>query len=641
MGASLRDGDVSFAAGMRSGEAPEQLSPGAYVRSMNTLNRGGRVRCRPGFTYRMTLPDGNLQGVKLFTSSDGTVQIVFAVNGRAYYSVAPFSEYRQVPDLEFSPYAPQLFWAQCEKVVQRNDDDSLTLITPKTLLLMQDGYAPPAYWDGQAAEHIIGGTEDAVTPQGTVMCWAGSRLWVARDSQVFASDIGDPLSFFEGQYVNTTGAFVLPGRVSAMAEIPDVVNPQLAVFTPETTTILMSNLRQRSLWGDTPNFQLTVFPTIGCPAARGVHAHNGLLWWFSQFGLTNLDIAQTTNRSGRLVLADDAMAWSKARLGGLESIAMTGFENYLLSSVPFADLYNRHTWVLDAKGEGSWCSYWTGIRPVEWATGLVDGKSRIFCVSKDHDGKNRLWEAFSPQSSDNGTPITWTWESRGYDGGTTAPKQFRWAEFMLSELSGVVDVAGYWAGASRGRYKKLLDKHIVATPGSISSQVPMRFDRDDFALKPQSREIVTQEQRMVGEDSLTSEGVESDQAEWVDRFFQVALVVSGAGALNKVRLFADAETDSIAAKCEEAENEPRGVRFDGAAATGADVRELLQSQSPVFSSTKTYTATVKGTTISRTSTVRSSISQAAADEAAQKSAEMKVAAAAAELPPTVGSQIEP
>ncbi len=45
------------------------------------------------------------------------------------------------------------------------------------------------------------------TVQGLWMAWIGSRLWVARGRQLFASDIFDPLHFNETTYIGGGGSF--------------------------------------------------------------------------------------------------------------------------------------------------------------------------------------------------------------------------------------------------------------------------------------------------------------------------------------------------------------------------------------------------------------------------------------------------
>lgn len=620
------DGDIDFSLGMNSVADPERVAEKAYVRGVNAVKRGGMLQCRPGFSWKFNLPSGNLQGMTVFRPTQGGAQLVFAVDGLVYASAYPYTQYRKLKGLQFSPYSERVFWCECEKTVQRNADLSITFITPRSVLMIQDGFTAPAYWDGAVSAHVAGGIAAFKTPLGTAMAWSGSRLWVARGQQVFASDIADPLSFFEGLYVGDIGAFVLPERVTAMVEVPNVQSPSLLVFTDNTTTAFQTNIRTRTLWTTTPNFQLTIFPDLGCVAPKSVIAHNGKVWWFSQFGVTSLDYAVASRQTGVMFYADGPMAISKGYLSNnLSGIAAAGIENYLLYSVPYADKYNQHTWVMDATPSPAWDAYWTGVRPVEWCGGAFNSTPRLFFVSKDHDGGNRLYEAFTSDRMDGCCPITWGFESRGYTFADTAQvKELRYTDLLLSELSGEVDVSVSWAGANKGRFSGTLTKHISAARGSISGDLPVRFDREEFAFKQQSRRVRTQDRKGSDADPLT--GVEDERQNWIDTGFQLNVQISGPGAIRAVRLFAQTEAGKTAGVCEEQEVAFRGVRFDGAASakdTLVSTIVSLQDDGTVFSSTKTVSYNRDGIEYTQSATATSRMSQAVADKQALAAAQCR------------------
>lgn len=614
------DGDAGFPLGANSVDDCEALPPGSYVRSMNTVNRGGIVQCRPGYRWRFNLPSGNLQGMTIYRPTSGGEQLVFAVDGKVYTSASPFVEFRQLANLQFNPYAKQLFFCACDHAIERQADGSLKLIPPRKVLIIQDGFSAPGYWNGADSDQVEGGLADFKLPLGTAMAWSGSRLWVARGPLVFVSDIANPFSFFEGQYVGSIGAFILPGPVTGMAEVPSVERPSLLVFTENTTTMFQSNIRARALWPAVQNFQLTVFPNIGCASHKAVAAHNGLLWWFSQYGLTNTNLAYAAQQSGKFQFADDEMAVSKGYLySDISGVAMASFENYLLTSVPYTDKWNRHTWVRDTKGRESWNSYWTGTRPVEWAAGAVNGSPRIFYVSADLDGGNRLWEAFSSDRFDECTPITWGLELRGYTAGSLAKKQFRWADVYLTELQGTVDVFAEWAGTNKGRYREILEKRVSAMAGSVEATREVRFDRDEFALKKQTRLLRTEEQRMLDADDLGGAGVLDDREAWIDTGFQLCIMVNGPGAIKAIRMFMEVEPEQPQGRCEADEDDSRAERFDGASTKGdteQDVLDTLQEEEPVYVADSSVTAEYKGETVFANGGGSSRLSQTVADKLA-------------------------
>lgn len=646
------DGDVTFLPGQNSNSDPSQLPGGAYARSMNTVNRGGIVQCRPGHRCKFVTPPGNFQGGSFFYPKRGTPVILFGVEGLLYVSEFPYRTYRQVPDVAFLPSARQLFFKQVEQSVQNNPDGSLTFITPKNLLVIQDGgFTPAIVFDGTDAEHQRGAGK---IPLGGPMEWIGDRLWVARNNNVFASDIANPLGFTETQYIASIEAFILPGEVTAMARTTSVDNPQLLVYTNSTTDLIQAAVRDRSQWLATPNFQRTLFPGIGCTSQRSVHAHYGLLWWWSAYGLTSFDSAVLSAQTSALPYRDAEMQDSKSRLSeDLGGVAAASIENYFLVSVPYCDQYNRHTWVMDTSAYAtiremappSWNGFWTGTRPIQWLTGLVNDTNMIFHFSKDFDGQNRLWESFTPDRLDDHCPITWYLETRGYFvQDALGKKQFRFADVFLGELLGDIDIAVFWAGTARGPYKRILTKKIKATEGTLRATDVLTAESILFALKKQSRRVRTQDAREIwaNEAQQTSCGVEDEAAEFIEQSVQLLIVVSGPGAVRGISIYTDPEEGQrLGGACEANELVPNAVRFDGAAATDSDFLnaiEQLAHQDLVFRSSQTVTLTSHDIIETGVGEAESTISQDAADKIARCIATRKAARRIEEQAPEIISR---
>ncbi len=617
------DGDSQFALGMNSQIDPMKLSDGFYRASMNTVNRGGIIQCRPGYQWKFTMPEGKLQGGILLRPLFGAVErLVFAVDGLIYSSLYPFTSYTQVGGLEFREDVENLFFCVAEKGAKRNPDESIKLITPYRVVMIQDGYTPPGVFDGNFGQHLPDRDD---CPIGTVMGWSGDRLWVIRDRELFASDINDPFSFREDDYLSNAKSFLLPGPGTAMTEINSTADAQLLVFTASTGTIFKSSIRQRSTWNSVEHFQRVLLPSVGCLAHRSPVTQFGLTWWYSQFGVTNLDTAQSAFISSELRYQDGEMAISKGLLAqGLGGVAMAAFENYLLASVPHADVFNTHTWVLDhapaetknVDSPDAWNSYWTGTRPVEWASGQVQGEDRIFQFSKDLDGQNRCWEAFSADRSDAGAPITWTVESRGYNNKNIDVKEFCFAEIKMSEFAGNVDVAVFWAGVSRGAFKRISTKSIRADEGVITDDLEIEDDTVLYGLKPQSRTIRTEDVSQMPVET-TSCGVESPFAERLDEGFQLFIVCSGPGAVRSIQMFMSVEEPNQSGECQENEVDPNYVRFDG---VGSDDPADLAAAPELFTSTKTVTVSYNGLNFDATADGESLISQSDADKIATERA---------------------
>lgn len=550
---AVRDGlgvaaSAFWVQGMDSSLDPAFLQEAEYRSAMNITNRGGVLKTRPGYDCVLELPAGRLQGYTLFKPTGGSWHHVVAISGRIYVSPYPFTSYAVLPNIQFFSGASTVVFEKATKSVIQNEDGSLTTITPYDVLIMQDRYTPAAYWDGSAHRHLDPAEDE--TPLGLWMKWSGDRLWVSRDGVFFASDLADPLKFTETEYLADGGSFRAPGVITGMAEVTSVDAPQLLVFTANTTTIVQSNIRERSQWKSTDNFQRLLLPDVGCVSGRAVASQYGQIWWMTTTGITSLNAALASRVSSELVYRDSEMAVSKGNLSpNIEKIAAVAFENYLLFSMPSGDIYNRHTWVMDqgvidklnSNQPPAWNSVWTGTRPVQWATAAVNGVQRVFHVSVDYDGTNRLWEAFSPTREDNGQPITCYVETKSHanfheDAQGLDIKTFRFAELDFTEIRGILDVKVYWAGI-RGNYKELSVFRFVAPDGNITYNKQITLDTSLFAYSPQARTVRTTE--VLGDRSDGSVcNIESPYPDRHDRAFSLLIVWSGRAALRSYRIFA-------------------------------------------------------------------------------------------------------
>lgn len=549
----IRDGlgvavSAYWVSGMDSLSDPAFLEDTSYRSAMNIVNRGGVLKTRPGYNCVFELPDGRLQGYTLFQPTGGPVHHVVAISGKIYVSPYPFVSYSQLPTIQFDPGSSIVVMKSAVKSVNQMADGSLEAINPINVLLMQDGRTRAAYWDGTNQRHLDPAAGE--TPVGLWMEWTGDRLWVGRGTRLFAGDIGDPLKATETGYLAEGGSFKLPDEITGLAEITSMETPQLLVFTQNTTTLFQSNIRDRTTWKDTPQFQRILFPYVGCVSGRAITSQYGQLWWMTTTGITSLNAALASRLSSELVARDSEMAASKGNLSpNIEKVAACSFENYLLFSVPSGDIYNRHTWVMDqsvgdklnSKVPAAWNSVWTGTRPVQWAVGSVNGVQRVFHVSTDADGKNRLWEAFSPSRQDNGMPITCYVETKSHanfheEAQGLDIKTFRFAELEFTDISGTLDIKVYWAGL-RGNYKQLSVFRFEAPEGIANTNRIFTLDDTMLSYRPQSRLVRTTE--VLNDNTEGSVcGIESPYPDRHDRAFSLLIVWSGRAALRSYRIFA-------------------------------------------------------------------------------------------------------
>lgn len=582
----LVDYDGTFFRGAKSDSDPGQLPLGYYYNGINLINLGGVLSCRPGYKCYVTFPQGNLQGAALFRPQTGLEQIMVAVDGVIYVAEWPFLNFRQLNNVLLSPTARQVYWQLTTQSARRLNStftSPIEVIPPRAVMFMQDGGSTaPAWYDGTNSGHLR--DNEFETPTGGPMIWVGDRLWVAKDNRVFASDISNPFSFREQTYLGGNTSFYFAGDITAMAKTPSIESPQLMVYTDSNASIIQASIRERETWTTTANFQMEVLQ-IGCSSNRGVLSHYGRLVWMAAQGIVFFDPATSGKISTRVPVRDNEMLISKARLNeDLSTVALGAFGQFLLASVPYESLFNKHTWVLnhaslqtlDDDSGPSWSGYWLGTRPVEWVFGPIAGAERIFHVSADEDGNNRLWEAFIPDRLDNGCPITWGIETRGYFGQTTQSKKLpgsrcrmAWADIAISGIAEDLDLGVFYAPGVRGSYIQILKKKISVAKGSLSFDELITATSELFAFKPQSRVERTED---ANQQSTTTEngscGIESDDNENIDESFQLLVVGHGPATVRWIRPFAfsvseDFSGDPSACTDETAFNT---IRFDGAGA---------------------------------------------------------------------------
>lgn len=653
-------GDDSFIYGANSSVFPAKLPPGQYVASLNTINRGGIIQTRPGSASlildyvdcsvppiteeNFDIPGNNIQGITLFKPSSGPSSLVFMVDGLVYFSPYPFKYFKRICELQFSKYSK---YASFESCVQSTDYDGsgvlYALDTPKSVLIIQDGNTRAAYWDGSTAAHInptISGTEWTApdrdgTPVGLWMKWSNNRLWVSRKDMVFASDIGNPLKFTETQYLNEGRAFYLPGPCTGIVETPD--QQGILCFTPEAGVFIRSAIQDRELWLQTPEFQKIVLQSIGCVAPRSIVTQHGLIWWMTPKGLISLDDAVKLNVSSRLNIEDQEMAYSKANMShDVSNVCGSYFENFLFHAVPVGDKYNTRLHVLDqAPMDGvmgnSWPSHWEGWRPVDFARGVIGSEERVFCISRDLDGVNRIWELFTDDKTDNGIPITsyvqcklHLFDSRDY-------KAFRYAEVEAVGIKGPTSFL-LAAGGLKGAFQPIGTKEVVSTIGQVYDDEEYSEDGNLIAgSKAQTRIIKSIDSSEPSD--CNGECIESEKRGLIDKGLSLLIVWSGIAGISSYRIFVRHEPEAILGRCEEDETGVKLLTPDGCGTT-----EDFSTSSPFTTYTAEETYSQDG--VSETETATSIISQEDAVRKAMATAKWKVQSQLGQIILTPSSRYE-
>lgn len=578
--AKVEDTQASFDGRIESSVNPVNLRENQSLWSINTTSRGGIVLTRPGFSSVFNLPCGHPQGMTMFTPTNGRPHLVFAVDGYVYVSPAPFTSYRRLENIRFYRKSKFVTFADCLQAVEYDEAGTIQFLpTPKRVLVMQDLNTRAAFWDGGEDRHLNPTLstvfdEDSgeritqpfrdETPIGLHMAWSGNRLWVSKGTSVFASDINNPLKFTETQYIAEGRRFHMPEDVTGMIQ-PSSGQP-LIVFGERTITFLKANVIDRRQWLDDPNFQSTEYG-IGCIAPRSIINKLGLVWWYSPNGWTNLNFALQSFNDSQQRYFDRPMDWSKRNLSvDKTSICAGETENYTLVSVPSGDTFNRHTWVWDDYRENpGWDGAWMGVRPVQWAKGVVGGTERIFCLSSDTDGVIRIWEGMQPDRRDNGQPISCMLATRYYQFGSGLNKRFQHAELYMREVSGDTELT-VWSQSPRGPAQKAAN--VLFRPQGDNLFVGEDIGLSETIQTPsrQFREIKTRQSDLGGLVECGTCRVEAPRNAGSDRSFGLVLAWTGVLGLESLRLYANAgEDNTFEGECPTDEASPTLIATTGCA----------------------------------------------------------------------------
>jgi hypothetical protein len=395
------------------------------------------------------------------------------------------------------------------------------------------------------------------------MAFSGNRLWVADKNIVLASDLGDPTSWNERTAGTGRGDFSFSRPVTGLVSyVGQNTDTRLIVFTDRATFSLASGILDRGQWASTPNFQNTLYPTVGCVAGKSIAFQAGQMWWYSQGGLVAADVAAASYLSSQVLYKDIEMARTKRYMAGNQSqICAASFENYLLYSVPYLEPVNSSTMVLDYAAASewgqartpAWCGTWEGTRPVEWTTGVIDGQPRCFHFSIDYtatnDGSyNHLWESFMPYRADsylriNQDGTTTRFYNRIYSQIETAQmgdgmdlKQFAYAEIECKEIGGTVDVRASFRG-SKGSYQKVLERRLLAVTD------PYQYENTPFEDEINNLGFLSsQYRRLVTESAVRNaqyETCESPLTADIDKAFSLLIEWCGELGVEIVRVFED------------------------------------------------------------------------------------------------------
>ena len=605
---------MGFTGGVDSFMSPQMIEDAEVRWAVNAVDKGGIWQTRPGFKSILSccLTPGSVlynwwvgvgqpalhpQFFTVFTPTNGYPQAVFALSGSIFHaqfneSTGLLGSIQQVTGLQFSKGAAQIHGTVCLKSADWVNGVKVN-IKPYSVLMLQDDVSRCGYWDGNVGAHLNPRNLWTVDPNGNTIytsgwnqtkigkwgAWSGNRYWVFHGSQGWASDANDPFYFTECTVQTQVPVFNFPSDVTGCMDrgVSGITNSLLFVFNSNQVWSLWSGVQDRTQWVTTPDFQTCLFKGIGCVAGKSITNHMGLMYWYSDQGLVAFDSLGTVVSTQALPVIDSPMAYSKKMMACDRTLICAGNrDTYVFFAVPTGPigqngrLYNGHMQVLDRvvvpmdmqvgqmipNGISSWQGIWTGIRPVEFSTPTISGRTRNFCFSMDYDGVPRIWELFQGNRSDNGEPVDWTIETKSHPV-TSSPfvsAVFRHFRLLLEQVWGTFTISGSWKGL-RGVYHDLLDTTVTATPGNFFAPTdstgafqPITANSGKVSNQSQIRDIVSPDNR-VNNLPCQSKGVENPITkaynDSTDRCFSLLLRFSGVGALTAYRIAVDAFPENV------------------------------------------------------------------------------------------------
>jgi len=573
---------------------PSYLPESVIAESVNRTFRGGINRTRPSIrnieivagsgqseTIVNDIQNGNFQGAypyrrTKYNSADG---ILISVSGTIYFL-------KIVNNL-----------ATAYKIIEGNDPGMMHtwFVQAEDRVYIQNGYQNAIVWDGDLTipAYRLNPYQKKM-PIGTVMEYAFGRVFVSdRFNQIYASDIiygngftdtKNTENFTEIGYWAEGGAFSTPammGNITGMKVMPELGlnlrgQGQLVILTGYGAFSMDVSI-PRSQWS-TSNIQRISLLGRGC-ASPYLALANSELWFRSHDGWAFYSNTQSEfNRYFSLrKLSREVNKWVQNDTPWLKQFASTMFfDNYLISTVApqtyrsqgveGLNRYHRGMVVLDLDQSSSpapdaqlsfrWNGIWTGFRPTQLLTALIQGEKRGFGFSFDKDNKNRLYEFTTAQDNDYGPngsrQISSFFTTGRYDFNRSGATN----KFLRKKITG----GEMWMSEIKGKVDSYVDYRADSNPCWSELKVPTTFGCDPCS--PKVTECVPQKggNRYKRYKFNTPDPSECNDLAGIPSAegseFQIKVNLTGAATVDRVRLMANIKNndDSPVGDCPE-ENE--------------------------------------------------------------------------------------
>ena len=591
---SIFDGFTSIIA-QDADTHPSYLPESVVSESVNRTFRGGINRTRPSIrnipikvgenqpsTIVNDIQNGNFQGAypyrkTKYESADG---ILLSVSGVIYFLKIINN------------------FATAYKLIDGNDPGMMHtwFVQAEDRVYIQNGYQNAIAWDGDlnTPAYRLNPFKQQM-PIGTIMEYAFGRVFVSdKFNQIYASDIiygngftdtKNTENFTEIGYWAEGGAFSTPammGNITAMKVMPELGlnlrgQGQLVVLTGNGAFSMDVSI-PRSEW-NTSNIQRISLLGRGCTSPY-IALVNSELWFRSHDGWAFYSNTQSEfNRYFSLrKLSRDVNKWVSNDTPWLKQFASTiFFNNYLISTVSpqtyrtagvkglnryhrgmvVLDLDQSSTPAPDAQLQFRWNGVWTGIRPTQLLTALIQGEKRGFGFSFDADNKNRLYEFTIAQGDDYGPNGTRQIESFFTTGRYDFNRSGATNKFLRKKITG----GEMWMSEIKGEVQSSVEYRADSNPCWSELKVPTTFGCDPCS--PVVTECFPQRggNRYKRYKFNTPDPSECNDLAGIPSVegseFQIKVNLTGAATVDRVRLMANIKNndDSPVGDCPEENQE--------------------------------------------------------------------------------------
>ena len=483
---SVFDGFTSIVA--QDADTHPSYLPEFYVsESVNRTFRGGVNRTRP-----------SIRNIPIFAGAEQSEFIVNDIQSGNFQGAYPYRavKYNTSDGMLISVSGVIYFLkvvnnkAYAYKIIDGNDPGMMHtwFVQAEDRVYIQNGYQNAIAWDGDLTIPAYRlNPYNQKMPIGTVMEYAFGRVFVSdRFNQIYASDIifgngftdtTNTENFTEITYWAEGGAFATPammGNITGMKVMPQIGanlrgQGELVILTTNGAFSMDVSI-PRTEW-NTSNIQRISLLGRGCTSPY-VGLANSELWFRSHDGWAFYSNSQSefARYFSLRKLSREVNKWVQNDTPWLKQFASTMFfDNYLISTVApqttrtvgveGLNRYHRGMVVLDLDQSSSpspdaqlsfrWNGIWTGFRPTQLLSALIENQKRGFGFSFDKDNKNRLYEFTVDYKDDFGPDgnrrIDSFFTTGRYDfnkSGLTnkfVRKKITGGEMWMSEISGQVD----------------------------------------------------------------------------------------------------------------------------------------------------------------------------------------------------------